>query len=296
MQIHLRAIPALRNAIAARSSFVMPSDFRRTRQLRRWRAIQTTAVLLVVAACARESGRMPESWGPVARGEDGRCPDLTGRYVYADQPLDFVLAGRLVPWDSVPATLEYFTITGSADTALHVTIGTADGRQHRKRVEKGSEYDGDYHCKDGWLQMNDDVIPDSFDAEVASDGFNARRHAMRIAKGKGGALVARLDRIDYDEFTVWCGDGCKGIPLPWTFTTRSAWSRAVTWADGTPRPSVARGQEELDASERATMLNQRLAREEYLLENGQRVAEPDDAHARTMTAIEHDISEHRPNR
>ncbi len=229
-------------------------------------------VVLLLASCTRGSSDMPRGWGPITRHDDAPCPDLTGRYVYAGQPIAWELAGRHVPWDSVPAELDFFEVTSSSDSALRVTIGYADGRQHDFTMVQGNgePFSGNYNCRDGWLSFDDDMISDRFDAEVESDEFHARRRTMRVARGRNGALVSRLDRTDYDEFTVWCGDGCKGIPLPWTFTTRSTWSRADAWAPGTPRPDVTPYQlrERVEESEAMRLRNERILREEQRLENG----------------------------
>lgn len=239
-----------------------------------------TPCVLALVACNGDTKGMPKGWGPVQRGEDWRCPALEGRYVYSAEPIGWQLAGRHVPWDSVPAELEYFEVAGSADTALHVTVGYLDGRTHDRRLQKGTPYAHDYHCEDGWLHINAGAISDRFDAEVASEGFYAKRHAMRIARSKSGALVSRLDRIDYEEFYVWCGDGCKGFPLPWTFETRSTWSRTERWREGTPRPSVARRQRE-EAQLKADPVYQ----ENQRLENGEPVAGQPEARKRATDAL-----------
>ncbi|HEX4931769.1 MAG TPA: hypothetical protein VFV33_01240, partial [Gemmatimonadaceae bacterium] len=224
---------------------------------------------------------------PLQLGREWHCPDLAGRYAFAPEPVSHLLAGRFAPWDSVPRELESFTIAGSADTALHVTLGYLDGGTVEKRLVKGSEYAGDYHCGDGWLHLLSRDIPDRWDAEVKSGDFFAKRRAMRIAVGADGRLVGRLDRIDYDEFAVWCGDGCQGIALPWTFETRSTWSAAQRWEEGAPRPSVV-AQEQAEArqaAERARLQQDPLYRENEALENGPPVAGQAEARQRVMAAV-----------
>lgn len=238
------------------------------------------AFLLAIVACKSDTDGMPKAWRPLELGDDWRCPAMAGRYIYAPEPISWQLAGRHVPWDSVPAELEYFAIAGSADTALHVTVGYVDGRTHETRLQKGTPYARDYHCEDGWLHVRAGEISDRFDGEVAGLGFFARAHAMRIARGKDGTLVARLDRTDYEEFVVWCGDGCKGFPLPWTFETRSTWSRAEPWAEGAPRPSVVAKQRE-----EARLKRDPVYLENQRLENGEPVAGQAEARKRVMAAL-----------
>jgi len=245
------------------------------------------ASLVTFVACNGDADGTPRQWRPLQLGEDWRCPEMAGRYAYSAEPTGWQLAGRHVPWDSVPPELEYYEVAGSADTALHVTVGYLDGRTHSKRLAKGTPYSGDYHCEDGWLHVRAGEISDRWDAEVASEGFFARRHAMRIARGKDGAIVARLDRIDYDEFTVWCGDGCKGIPLPWTFNTRSTWSAAEQWAPGATRPGVVARQrgEERKRTEARRLQDDPVYQEEQRLEHGEPVAGQDDARKRALAAL-----------
>ena len=255
---------------------------------RRLRALPIViASLVTIVACRGDANGLPRAWRPVQLGRDSLCPAMAGRYAYGPDPISFHLAGRYAPWDSIPHELEYFTLAGAADSALHVTIGYLDGRTVEKRLVKGSTYAGDYFCDDGWFHVGSRDIASKWDSEVASDGFFAQRHAMRVAPANGGALVARLDRIDYDEFTVWCGDGCKGIPLPWTFETRSTWSRAERWEEGATRPSVVA--QEREEGRRAAAL-ERLQRDPVYraheeLENGPPVAGLDEARKRVMAAV-----------
>lgn len=246
----------------------------------RLNAVRMLAAVALLAACNDDSKGMPAEWRPLELAKDTLCPRLQGRYVYALEPIGWQLAGRHVPWDSVPAELEYFAIAGVADSTLHVTVGYVDGRTHEQRLQKGTRYARDYYCEDGWLHIRSGEISHRFDADVASPGFYALAHAMRIARSKRGALVARLDRIDYDELTVWCGDGCKGIPLPWTFETRSTWSAAERWREGTPRPSVVRRQREA-----ARLKADPVYQENQRLENGERVAGQGEAHKRATAAL-----------
>jgi hypothetical protein len=245
-----------------------------------WFTLLLITALVALVACNGDTKGVPKGWGPVQLGKDTLCPPMQGRYVYTPEPIGWQLAGRHVPWDSVPAELEYFAVAGSADSALHVTVGYVDGRTHEQRLQKGTPYSRDYHCEDGWLHISAGEISNRFDAEVASVGFYAQRHAMRIARSRSGALVARLDRIDYDEFYVWCGDGCKGFPLPWTFETRSTWSQAKRWIAGTPRPSVVRRERE-----EARLKADPVYQENQRLENGEPVAGQPEARRRVSAAL-----------
>lgn len=257
--------------------------------MRRWlrRAGAVLVVIGTALACDGRTEGMPREFGPLVFGEDWRCPAVAGRYAYGAEPGGHYLAARFAPYgDTVP--VEYFVLEGSADTALHVGVGMLDGRVIAKALRKGSPFSGDYYCEDGWLQLRSDFSEDRFDAEVAGEGFYPRRRKILVTANAASALVTRYDRTDYDELTVWCGDGCTGIPLPWTFETRSTWSRAEPWVEGTPRPSVtAAVRAEARAREEQERLQQDpVYRAEQAQEQGPPVVGQADARRRAVAALE----------
>ncbi|MEO7361677.1 MAG: hypothetical protein ABI120_15205 [Gemmatimonadaceae bacterium] len=237
------------------------------------RRLVTSVVLTFIAAsCRWDTDGLPHKWGPLARAATDRCPNVAGRYFDTSAPISWMLAGRYVPRDRGTADLEYFELFGSADTALVATAVTRDSVTYTAHLTKGSPYTGDYFCEDGWLQLSNSSIPNLWDADITASQFFPRRHAFRVAPGANKALVARLDFIDFEEFTVWCGDGCKGFPLPWTFETHSTWSRARAWnADGVS--SYEDGVEQ-QGTQLPAFMNDRLAREEQALENGTTGSQP----------------------
>lgn len=244
------------------------------------------AVVLVLAACDRDTRDMPRDFGPLTLGKDWRCPAIAGRYAYGGEPASWYLAGRFREYgDSTP--IEFFTLDGTADTALHIGIGLLDGRVITKVLRKGTQYAGDYYCEDGWLRLQPGALSDRFDAEVASEGFFPRRRELLLATGRESALVARYDRTDYEELTVWCGDGCRGIPLPWTFETRSTWSRTEVWAEGAPRPSVVAAAREAERrrAEQERLKQDPVYQAEQALEQGPPVAGQADAKRRAIASL-----------
>jgi len=199
-----------------------------------------------------------------------------------------MLAGRHLPSDSTKVDWAYFELVGSADTALVATVVTRDSVTrdsvtHTTHLTKGTPYTGDYFCEEGWLQLSNSSIPNLWDTDMTTPQFLPRRHALRIAPGANKALVARLDFIDFEEFTVWCGDGCKGFPLPWTFKTRSAWSSARAWnANSVSLYSSGIGppHDVLSAA-----MQRRLWLEEQALENGPDIPGQADIQQRARAAI-----------
>ncbi len=70
--------------------------------------------------------------------------------------------------------------------------------------------------------------------DLSGEGYKE----LYVARDSAGNLVARQVTATYLEFPVWCGDGCKGIPLPWTFRTRSSWSAVDRWDPTSPRKAA----------------------------------------------------------
>ncbi len=223
----------------------------------------------VLAACGGSTS-MPRGWPRVVTAGGDACPKLAGRYFDSSAPISQMLASQHVPYDTIEADWAYFELVGDADKGLRVTVVHRDSVSVSGTLSKGTEWSGDYYCKDGWLKVGDGKLPNSWDAEVKADDFQPQRRQLRIAPNTDGALVARLDFTDYDEFTVWCGDGCRGIPLPWTFRTRSAWSMAEPFDPDVP-PPVARQRQDAQEEREAALdraRHDRVWQEEQLLENG----------------------------
>lgn len=228
---------------------------------------------------------MPRAFGPVALAKGDACPAVAGRFRDASAPISWAFAARNIRRD--PGNIDWASVdvAGVADTALAVTVATHDGQTETTRLRKGTRYSGDYFCADGWLQLGDGTLPSVWDSAFKTPGFMPRRRSMRVATGANGALVARLDFTDYDEFTVWCGDGCKGIPLPWTFRTQSRWSSAPVWTGDLPAEPLESDGSRVQLAQVDTVNMARLARAEYDLEHGSPIPGEGDARDRARRAL-----------
>ena len=124
----------------------------------------------------------------------------------------------------------FATMTDSAYAANLETLYLAPVRSYTLRR-------GEHHtCKGGWLRV-DRVVHDP-----GPDRNNPRPDTVvgevLLRKGWKGDLVAMAKVREAREFTVWCGDGCKGIPLgTWTARTWGRWRSSAVASDGpSPRP------------------------------------------------------------
>ncbi|MEP7384682.1 MAG: hypothetical protein ABI910_23630 [Gemmatimonadota bacterium] len=162
-----------------------------------------------------------------------------------------------------------------------------DGEERTGRTRKGGPTGGDYYCADGWLQIGNRDLPTTWDADVVSESYRPNRRAMRIAPGMDGALVARLDLIRNDEITIWCGDGCKGIPIPWTWETRSTWSVARRWDPVAPasREFASGGEEGRGSAALERARSDPMYRAEEAQENGPAVDGREEVRSRGQAAL-----------
>ena len=225
---------------------------------------------LVAAACSRGTKGMPRGWPKVVLAADSTCPAVAGRYFDSSEPISTLLAKRHVAWDSTNADWAYFELAGNADQGLTVKVVYRDSVSTTGALRKGTAWSGDYFCDGGWLRIPEGNALTQWDQTFKTGDFYPKRHAMQIAPNKDGALVARLDFTDYDEFTVWCGDGCKGIPIPFTFETKSVWTMAEKFDPELP-PPVARARQQVidqDAAALAQAQNDRVWQAEQDMENG----------------------------
>jgi hypothetical protein len=213
-------------------------------------------VLLLAQACSRTPG-MPDGWGPLRFAADSSCPRVSGTYDASDRDFSHIVATQFLPYDTTRGTVESISLALEDDSTLSV-IAWVD-REPRDTVRLHAHRE--FECGDGWLEPR---YPRSFPNSASDDAIahqrQSGRSSLRIAAGAKGALVGRLDHHTYDEFNVWCGDGCKGFPVPWTWRTSHRWYRAAVVDPRTHQLTESPEAGSLTAQDR------RLMREEARLE------------------------------
>ena len=66
-------------------------------------------------------------------------------------------------------------------------------------------------CRDGWVELP-----------------RAYGKPIRLTRGEDGSIIGESHEISTVGVTVWCGDGCKDLPIPTgTFTGSLRWPRSV---------------------------------------------------------------------
>lgn len=187
------------------------------------RLLGLCALLSLAQACSRTPD-MPKGWGPLRFAADSGCPRVYGTYDASDRDFAYVVATQFLPYDTTRGTVESFSLALEDDTLLTV-IAWVD-QEPRDTVRLRSHRD--FTCADGWLEPTYPQWLPSFAADdEAARASRSGRTSMYLATGAKGALVGRLDHHTYDEFSLWCGDGCRGVPIPWTWRTSHRWSRAA---------------------------------------------------------------------
>lgn len=156
----------------------------------------------------------------------GQCPYLDGDYAIGDEAMYRALAAH---YDKEPRKWVVASVGGDPQTELRVRLyeaGTGAPIEEAVRRRRGSDYD----CDDGWLRMRwpggmqllgeGERVPegDQFDKTIA------------FAKNRDGDLVARIEISHWKGVAVWCGDGCKYLPIPFTRSNSFSWQRWTTSA------------------------------------------------------------------
>ncbi|MBE5316563.1 MAG: hypothetical protein H4O13_14315 [Xanthomonadales bacterium] len=100
----------------------------------------------------------------------------------------------------------------SLQGALHLNLHAYEQRlaQHGPVQDRGGAL-SHHDCEDGWLELESGF----------RDGYP---QVVEIARDEVGGLIARQTvELSRSEITVWCGDGCKGIP--YALETEARWAR-----------------------------------------------------------------------
>lgn len=236
----------------------------------------------MAAACDRPAPAVPREYGPLVLGAEGRCPDLAGRYFDSSDPMRDLLFLASVLDAAQDADRAWIELTGVADTGLAVTVVYRDSTKRYGSLRRGTPFEGDYFCEDGWLKIGDHKIPKRWDRDLTEADFYPRRRAFWVAPNADSALVGRLQFIHFESIDVG-----KGIPVPGTFAYRETWSLAEKFDPDLP-PPVAR---EREAQRQRILADFERARrdpvyqENDLLENGPPDPELDTVRKRALLSL-----------
>ena len=187
----------------------------------------------------------PKDWQPAVVAPAGQCPDITGTYNieydsvyipkgfigsrYTEGEFVFVhpvayraLAGQHLR-EEIESAWDVMTISGNPQESLQVTLYRRDGDSEIKKAIELKKNSGDYQCEQGWLQSS---WPNGTPMRDADDtDWRGLNKTLNFAKNRAGELVVRTDIERWKQFSVWCGDGCKYVQIPFTRETTYEWAR-----------------------------------------------------------------------
>lgn len=219
--------------------------------------IPSLAATLALSACGWIFDGEPDG---LKRGRErsettaGVCPQVDGAYRNNRSDLAAVVT-RLARTGMSLTDWETVVMSGHPDVAVQFIFTRPDLRADTVTIERDRGYD----CESGWLHPNDAAgILDDIKAP-GRDSPNARprddrthRYEFHITSNRSGQLVGKLEDISFTQFDVWCGDGCKGFPLPWSLRREVQWLVLPDTAEPVAaRPSPSGADQRLLAAERA---------------------------------------------
>lgn len=184
-------------------------------------AILFTSISLILGSCDLNKNSAND-WQNVIPAAANGCPNIAGTYSIMDEAAYLMLGGH---YEKKPKHWDILNISVNTQQELQITLYESDtgaiNETPIKRI-RGK----DYECQNGFLETEwpyfavplnrlTDAIPDN-------DQFEK---SLSFAKNEMGELVIRTNTRHWKGFTVWCGDGCKDVPIPFTSRTRYKWSR-----------------------------------------------------------------------
>lgn len=207
-----------------------------SRPAKTWHASSRLMTLLLLSAlfsgCGNHDG-YPHDWDAAVTAPAGQCPDITGTYLISDRISYATLAGH---YEETPRTWQVMSLAGNPQVGLEAMVYEINtGTPYEKTIKRSKGTD--YQCDDGWLEM---PWPGGVALTTEDDAPNDNRQmskTLSYAKNRAGELVIRTNIARWQAFAVWCGDGCKYVPIPFTRETTYAWSRWSPIAVPAYRPS-----------------------------------------------------------
>lgn len=178
------------------------------------------ACALLFIGCTPRDG-YPDDWQPLATTAADQCPDIAGTFTIGDRIVYQMLGGH---YEKTPRTWSVMSIAGNPQEGLQITLYEINtGAPYEQPIKRNRNHD--YQCQDGWLDLawpgnirmydENDRIPDD----------DLMEKSLSLAKNRAGELVIRTNVSHWKGIAVWCGDGCKYIPIPFTRQTYYTWSR-----------------------------------------------------------------------
>ena len=205
----------------------------------------------------------------------GVCPQIAGAYRNNRSDLAAMVT-RMMSIGLAFDGWETVVISGHPDVAVEFVFARSGHPPDTVTLLRDRGYD----CHSGWFHpdrassLMDEIKYPRQDSPNAQPRDNrTHRFEFYITSDRNGQLVGKLEDINFDQFDVWCGDGCKGFPIPWSLRRDVHWSflpDSIVPVAAQPQPTPA--DDRLAAEERALEMGPGLTSIEGWLDRAVRAA------------------------
>jgi hypothetical protein len=190
--------------------------------------VVAAAVPWALAGCGSRND-YPKDWPAVETSWFRSCPDLAGTYALGREapPIMHVLFEARPPWerliiDGRPGGELRFTLTR---TVTPDPVSWSPPHDAREQAEAGLRARAQSRTARAVP-----AVPTETTQVLPRSGYSCSRGRLMVhggyllARDRSRGLVGRGERAKVTkQIDVWCGDGCKGIPLG--FESQGLWQR-----------------------------------------------------------------------
>lgn len=190
---------------------------------------------LPITGCKNDTEQpYPSAWPPLNKPklfESGdNCPNLSGKYKIAAGPFYSLVSDKFSSRYRGHIVWKYAEILPASENSMAFKLTSTEQYNPIVFASIPQQEGKNYSCKKGWMR---------FPAKGNLSDFKIESFFMEIAADQEGNLVIRTaiqDKKEIDGIGVWCGDGCKSIPLPFTIKTYSTFTKWDRWEKASSVP------------------------------------------------------------
>lgn len=182
----------------------------------------------ILAGCSNEVEQpYPSEWPPFVEQKrilfGDSCPSLAGKYIIARGHLSSLMIEKLTPTHGDRILWKYMEIQQVANNSIALRLTSIERYRPIVFTSLVQVEGKDYSCKNGWM---------IFPLTGRASDMTVKSSFMATGVDQEGNLIIKTtiqETREIDEIGVWCGDGCRAIPLPFTITEHNSFSRWNRW-------------------------------------------------------------------
>ncbi len=160
---------------------------------------------------------------------------MNGRYDVVEPIVRWAVVERMLPPDTSRRQLEAFSLLGNADRSLRLIAWSRGARRDTVQLRRGQHY----RCSESRVvfDLPEQLPPGTYDPREGADGRLTKTNTLALAVGAEGALTADYAHTSAFGLAIWCGDGCRYLPVPFSSVTTHTWTRVwPLYEPGKPIP------------------------------------------------------------